>query len=171
VSNRRPHSFSWLALALLVAAGCGGSRRTSPPAPAALVLAPAAPILAVGQSVQFSAALPPGVVATWSVEPAYAGLISPAGAFTAANSPGSCTVRVSYGAEAPYGAIATVTILPAPAPATSTPGQEQASGRGQTQPGTGAANVALVGEVVPVTNAISADPAVQVRHGFLPPGL
>jgi len=171
VSTRRPHSLSWLALALLLAAGCGGSRRTSSQAPAPLVLAPLSPILAVGQSVQFSAVLPPGAVATWSVEPPSAGLISPTGAFTAAGTPGACTVRVSYGLEAPYRATANVTILPPPAPATSTPGQEQASGQGQTQPGTGAANAALVGEVVPVTNAISADPAVQVRHGFLPPGL
>lgn len=167
----RPHSLFFLALALLAAAGCGGSRKNASPPPAALVLAPHAPILGVGQSVQFSAALPPGAVATWSVEPPSAGLVSPTGAFTAAGAPGACTVTVSYGSEAPYRATAIVTILPPPAPATSTPGQEQASGRGQTQPGTGAANDALVGEVVPVTNAISADPAVQVRHGFLPPGL
>ena len=52
----------------------------------------------------------------------------------------------------------------------TSPNLVQAFGAQQTVPGTAITNGTVVGEPVPATTATTANPTIQVRHGFNPPG-
>jgi hypothetical protein len=134
-----------------------------------MTLQPSAPSLVAGQSVQFSASTPWGNEAQWSVLPATAGIITSGGLFTAANTPGPCTVYAVWSKDVRYTASTVVTIRPIPAAAVITPSLVQAFGAQQAVTGTSIANGAVVGESIPATTAATADQATKVRHGFDPP--
>ncbi len=160
-----------LPLALLLL-GCSGGHNSGDRAGTinwTMTLLPATPSLIVGQSVQFSASTPWGNEAQWSVLPATAGLITPGGLFTAANTPGPCTVYAVWSKDVRYTASTVVTIRPLPAAAVISPSLVQAFGAQQAVQGTSIANGAVVGESVPATTATTADQATKVRHGFDPP--
>ncbi|NTW87154.1 MAG: hypothetical protein HGB30_13440 [Holophagaceae bacterium] len=159
-------------LPFAVLLGCTGGHRSGDRAGTinwTMTLLPATPSLIAGQSVQFSASTPWGNEAQWSVLPATAGLITPGGLFTAANTPGPCTVYAAWSKDVRYIASTTVTIRPIPAAAVISPSLVQAFGAQQAVTGTSIANGAVVGESVPATTATTADQAVKVRHGFDPP--
>lgn len=165
--------FAFLAGTLL-ALGCGGARSSSDHAGdlnQVLRIAPGGAILAVGQTIRFQAASPWGGGLQWSVLPPTAGSIDGDGLFSACAHPGTCTVLAVWSQDVRYTASATLIILAAPAPAQLSPGVVQSFGGLQTIPGTTEVNGAVVGEPLATTNAATADQFIQVRHGFLPPGL
>lgn len=164
-------SFLLPAFLLLLGLGCFGTNRSSDRAGAVngnMAILPEAPSLLPGQTVQFSASVPWEGGVTWSVLPASAGTISATGLFTASAAPGAATVFAVWSKDVRYTASTGVNVLPPPAPAESSPNLAQASGAQQTA-GAGIANAALVGEAVPSTTSVSANGAIQVRHGFTPP--
>lgn len=133
-------------------------------------MVPSAPGLLAGQSVQFQAIFPwPGKVG-WSVTPATAGTITSTGRFTAAGSPGVCTVTAVWMQDPQVTAQAIATVLPPPPASESTSASVQASGQEQTAPGTGITNTPVLGELLPATVSTSANGAIQVRADFLPTG-
>ena len=88
--------------------GCTGGHRSGDRAGTinwTMTVLPATPSLIVGQSVQFSASTPWGNEAQWSVLPTTAGLITPGGLFTAANTPGPCTVYAVWSKDAALGRV------------------------------------------------------------------
>jgi len=167
-----PRSRLPLLLLPLLLLGCTGNQ---PPGDRAgtvnwtLKVEPSAPTLMVGQTLQFRASTPWGGEALWSVLPTTAGTITPTGLFTAGVEPGTCTVLAVWKQDIRYAASASVRVLAAPPTAVVTPNLVQCSG-GQQTTASGQANGVVLGEPVPATTALSTSQAIQVRHGFEPPG-
>lgn len=154
---------------LLGCRGGGGAGDLPTPAAWTMTITPAAPTLAAGQTLQFTASTPGANETLWSVVPTAAGSITAAGLFTAATAPGTATVSAVWSKDSRYAASTTVTILPPAPPAESTPGLAQASGAQQGVPSTGIGNAVVAGEAIPATTATTADGAIKIRHGFSPP--
>ena len=161
------------ATALLLLLACGGGRVTGDRAATinqVMTISPAVATVSPGQSLQFTATIPWGGTATWSVVPDTGGTFTPAGLFTASTAPGSYRIVAMWNGDVRYTAMAQATILPPPPPAVSRPdiaaasGSQQGSASGQVQ------NAAVVGEPVVVRTAADASATAQVRHGYTPSG-
>ena len=167
-----PRFLLLLALPLL-GLGCAGSRPSGDQAGTlngVLVISPANASLIVNQTLQFQASTPWGAGAIWSVQPPSAGTITPGGLFTASATPGTFTVLAMWDRDVRYAASTQLTLLPQPPPNPSTPSMVQAEG-GLGTGAQGTINVfAVLGEDVPAVVSGSPNQAIQVRHGFLPPG-
>ncbi len=159
--------------ALLLGSACGGSTTSGDRVASAnwtMKINPGQATLAPGQSFQFAASTPWGNQTLWSVLPASAGTLTPAGRFTAAGTPGTCTVYAMWAQDVRYVASVPVTILPPPPPIVSSPNLVQGFGSHQQVAGTGISHGAVGGETVTATTATgTADPSVSLRHGFEPP--
>ncbi|WP_306601132.1 hypothetical protein [Geothrix sp. 21YS21S-2] len=107
-----------ICLPVLLAPGCGGG--SSPAAPAALAVQPAAVTVLTGSTVAFSASLGgvSGVAVTWSVVEAASGTISAAGVYTAPLAPVTCHVQAALASDPSRTARAAVTVVPAAPPGT-----------------------------------------------------
>lgn len=163
-----------LLLLLAFALGCIGGDRSSGDRAATvnqvMTVSPGVATLAPGQTLQFTASIPWGGSASWSVLPASGGSFSGNGLFTASGSQGQYRIVAMWNDDVRYTAAATATILPPPPPAESTAdlapasGAQQGSATGQTR------NTAVVGEAVPAARAAGASGTLQLRHGFRPAG-
>jgi len=161
------------AAALLLLA-CGGADRVTGDRAATLnqvmTISPAVASVSVGQSLQFTAQIPWGGAATWSVLPATGGSFTSGGLFTASTTPGSYRIVAMWNGDVRYTALAQATVLPPPPPAVSRPdlaaasGSQQGSASGQVQ------NAAVVGEAVVATKSADVNATEQVRHGYDPSG-
>ncbi len=160
------------ASALLLALACGGGDRITGDRAATvgqvMSISPAVATLAPGQALQFTANIPWGGSATWSVVPASGGSFSPTGLFTASTTQGSYRIVAMWNGDVRYSATAQATILPPPPPTTSKPDVVSASGSQQGSASGGVQNAAVVGEAVPVHSAADASATRQVRHGYNP---
>ena len=160
-----------VALLGLLLVGCAGSDRRSGDRAGTenqvLTVSPAQTSLAPGQSTTFSASIPWGGNAIWSVVPATGGVFTRGGTFTAAANQGTYTIVARWDRDVRYTATAQATVLPAPAPATTDPNLVLASGTQQ-----GAANgqrhAAVVGETTAAGLATDASKHLELRHGFNP---
>lgn len=157
---------------LLATLGCGGgSHATGDQAGTVnqvMTVSPAVATVAPGQTLQFTATIPWGGTATWSVLPATGGTFMGNGLFTASVTQGQYRIVAMWNSDVRYTASATATILPPPPPAESTPDLVSASGvqsSGGTVP---IRNTAVVGETVPATRATDGSGTLQLRHGFRP---
>ena len=162
------------AASLLLLLGCGGADRITGDRAATLnqvlTISPAVATVSVGQSLQFTAVIPWGGTATWSVVPATGGTFTPSGLFTAATAPGSYRIVAMWNGDVRYTAMAQATILPPPPPAVSRPDIAAASGSQQGSASGGVQNAAVVGEPVVATRSADANATEQVRHGYNPSG-
>jgi hypothetical protein len=157
---------------LALGLGCGGASSSGDHAGSAnttVKLLPTTPTVIIDQSLQFQLSTPWSADAIWSVQPATAGTITRSGLFTAAQTPGTCTVLAVWAQDVRYTASAQLTIYPPPAPIVTTPNFVQASGNEETTPGGAISNGEIVGEAIPAIVSGSADQFIQVRHGFSPP--
>ncbi|NTW87270.1 MAG: hypothetical protein HGB30_14025 [Holophagaceae bacterium] len=162
------------ASALLLLLACGGADRVTGDRAGTLnqvmTVSPAVASLSVGQSLQFTASIPWGGTATWSVVPATGGTFTSGGLFTAAAAPGSYRIVAMWNGDVRYTALAQATILPPPPPAVSRPdiaaasGSQQGSASGQVQ------NAAVVGEPVVAARSADGSATAKVRHGYDPSG-
>ena len=158
---------------LLAALGCGGTRSTGDQVNTAnqvMTVSPAVASLAPGQTLQFTATIPWGGAATWSVLPATGGTFSGNGMFTAAATQGQYRIVAMWNSDVRYTATATATVLPPPPPAESSPDLVSASGALQTTATGQSRNTAVVGEAVPAKRATDASGTLELRHGFRPAG-
>ena len=174
--NRRqpPRSLVPAAGLLLLTFACGGgSHATGDQVNTAnqiMSVSPAAASLAPGQTVQFTAVIPWGGNATWSVQPATGGTFNGNGLFTASAIQGSYRIVAMWNSDVRYTASATAMILPPPAPADSSVDLTSASGAQQVGATGQSKNAAVVGEAVPATRAADASGTLKLRHGFRPSG-
>ena len=160
------------ASALLLLLGCGGADRVTGDRAATInqvmTVSPAVASLSAGQSLQFTAVIPWGGTATWSVVPATGGTFTPAGLFTASTTAGSYRIVAMWNGDVRYTAMAQATVLPPPPPAVSRPdiaaasGSQQGSASGQVQ------NAAVVGEPVVAARSADGSATAKVRHGYDP---
>ena len=141
-------------LLTLAAFGCGGGAGQSllPPSgqPRTFRITPATLTLAAGQNALFAPSPYDSGRVTWSVAPATAGTIDPAGSFTASTVLGDCQVVAAWWADNNKNnpvltATATVTVVAPPRPAVSSPNVAQASGAQQGSPGTGTLGITQAG--------------------------
>lgn len=172
---RRLSILPGLSLLLLLAAcssGGGGGTVTGDhagtPDPK-LALTPPSATLAVGQTLQFTAATPWGKDVTWSVLPASGGTITAGGRFTASGAPGRYTIVAIWKNDARYTATAATTIVAAPPPAELNPDLVQTPGAAQGSTDGKLANHAILGEATPPVVSKDASGVTEVRHGFAPP--
>lgn len=157
-------------MALLMAC-TGGSKNTGDQVGTinqVMTVTPAVASLAPGQSLQFTATIPWGGKATWSVIPSTGGTFSADGLFTASSAQGSYNIVAMWTQDVRYTATATATILPPPPPAGSTPEIVFASGA-QQRSGV-VTNSPVLGESVPAERAADPGGVIGVRHGFRPAG-
>ena len=160
------------ASALLLALACGGGDRVSGDRAATvnqvMTISPAVATLAPGQTLQFTATIPWGGSASWSVVPATGGTFSPTGLFTASTTQGSYRIVAMWNGDVRYSATAQATILPPPPPTTSKPDVVSASGSQQGSASGAVQNASVVGEPVSARTAADASATSQVRHGYDP---
>lgn len=158
--------------ALLLALACGGGDRVSGDRTATvgqvMTVSPAVATLAPGQTLQFTASIPWGGTASWSVVPATGGTFSATGLFTASTTQGSYRIVAMWNGDVRYSATAQATILPPPPPTVSKPEVVSANGSQQGSTTGGVQNASVVGESVPVHSAADASGTLQVRHGYNP---
>ena len=159
---------------LLLLLACGGADRVTGDRAATInqvmTVSPAVATLSVGQSLQFTAVIPWGGTATWSVVPATGGTFTPAGLFTAAAAPGDYRIVAMWNGDVRYTALAQATVLPPPPPAVSRPDIAAASGSQQGSASGGVQNAAVVGEPVVATRSADGSATAKVRHGYDPSG-
>ncbi len=159
---------------LLLALACGGGSRATGDqvntANQVMTVSPTAASLAPGQTVQFTAVIPWGGNATWSVQPATGGTFSGSGLFTASAIQGSYRIVAMWNNDVRYTASATAMILPPAAPAESSVDLTSASGAQQTGATGASKNSAVVGEAMPATRATDTSGTLVLRHGFRPSG-
>ncbi len=171
---RTPRLRTLLPTSALLLLACGGGDRTTGDRLATInqvmTVSPAEATLSVGQSLQFTAVIPWGGTATWSVVPATGGTFTPGGLFTAASAPGSYRIVAMWNGDVRYTASAQATVLPPPPPAVSRPDVVSANGSQQGSASGAVQNAAVVGEPMVVRTAADASATVQVRHGYTPSG-
>ena len=169
--KRRSIPLGPAALLGLLVIGCAGSdRRTGDRAGTenqVMTVSPTQTSLAPGQSTTFSATIPWGGNAIWSVVPATGGVFTKGGTFTAAANQGTYTIMARWERDVRYTATAQATVLPAPAPATTDPNLVLASGTQQSA-ANGQRHAAVVGEPNAAGQATDASKHLELRHGFNP---
>ncbi len=157
---------------LLAILGCGGGNRDTGDhvgtVNQVMTVSPASATVAPGQTIQFTASIPWGGSAIWSVLPASGGTFTTGGLFTAAMVPGEYRVVAMWSGDVRYTAMARVTVLLPPPASVSSTNLVNASGAQQGSQGPLVQNAAIVGEPVAVVIVLDASGTVRVRHGFDP---
>ena len=168
-------AWSFLAvIALSALLACGGHSGAPPPAIPPLTPIVTAPATVTADAAGLTASVPAqvGAAYVWSLS---AGAITAGQGTTtiAWSAPDSGTVLISCTASNAGGTVTGFATCTAIALAISqtetTPNFVAASGGQQSVPGTGIANGAVVGEVVPAIVSSSADGSIRVQAGFAPP--